>query len=49
MIYAAKAMAMTALDVIDDAEILKNAKGEHLKRLNGGKYSCAIPKDVIPR
>ena len=27
MIYAAKAMAMTALDVIDDAEILKNAKG----------------------
>ncbi|MDR0617123.1 MAG: amidohydrolase [Synergistaceae bacterium] len=49
MIYAAKAMAMTALDAIDDAEILKNAKGEHQKRLNGGKYSCAIPKDVIPR
>jgi aminobenzoyl-glutamate utilization protein B len=49
MIYAAKVIAMTALDVIDDAEILESAKNEHLKRLNGEKYRCAIPEGVTPR
>jgi aminobenzoyl-glutamate utilization protein B len=49
LIYAAKTIAMTALDAIDDAEILERAKREHQERLNGEKYRCAIPESVTPR
>ncbi|MDR1019384.1 MAG: amidohydrolase [Synergistaceae bacterium] len=49
LIYAGKAMAMTALDVIDDPSIAEKAKQEHLERLGGETYNCAIPKDVTPR
>lgn len=49
MLYAAKAMAMTALDVIHDPETLKKAKDEHVKRRDGEEYHCAIPADVKPR
>ncbi|MDR1579353.1 MAG: amidohydrolase [Synergistaceae bacterium] len=48
LIYAGKVMAMTALDVIDDPELAAKAKREHLKRLNGEKYVCAIPENVKP-
>ena len=49
LIYAGKAMAMTALDVIDDPSIAEKARQEHLERLGGERYKCAIPKDVTPR
>jgi aminobenzoyl-glutamate utilization protein B len=49
MIYAAKAMAMSALDVIGDPELLESAKEEHRRRLGGEVYRCAIPADVQPR
>jgi aminobenzoyl-glutamate utilization protein B len=49
LIYAGKVIAMTGLDVIDDPKIAERAKAEHLKRLNGEKYACAIPENVRPR
>ncbi|MDR1379665.1 MAG: amidohydrolase [Synergistaceae bacterium] len=48
LLYAGKIMAMTALDVIGDPELVVKAKKEHQERLNGEKYACAIPKDVKP-
>ncbi|MDR1483067.1 MAG: amidohydrolase [Synergistaceae bacterium] len=48
LIYAGKVMAMTALDVICDPEIAARAKEEHLERLGGERYVCAIPEDVKP-
>ncbi|MDR1514603.1 MAG: amidohydrolase [Synergistaceae bacterium] len=48
LIYAGKIMAMTALDAIDNPDIVANAKQEHINRLNGEIYNCAIPKDVVP-
>jgi aminobenzoyl-glutamate utilization protein B len=49
ILYAGKAMAMTALDAIADPELLANAKREHESRIGGEKYNCAIPMEVTPR
>ncbi|MDR1917339.1 MAG: amidohydrolase [Synergistaceae bacterium] len=49
LIYAGKVIAMTALDVICDPEIAPRAKREHLGRLGGERYTCAIPENVQPR
>jgi aminobenzoyl-glutamate utilization protein B len=49
MVYAAKAMAMSALDMICDSELLESAKEEHCRRRGGEVYRCAIPADVKPR
>ena len=48
ILYAGKAMAMTALDAIADPELLANAKREHESRIGGEKYNCAIPMEVTP-
>jgi aminobenzoyl-glutamate utilization protein B len=48
LIYAGKVMAMTALDVIEDPDLVAKAKKEHLERLNGERYACAIPENVKP-
>jgi aminobenzoyl-glutamate utilization protein B len=49
MIYAAKAMAMTALDAIEDPDIVARAHDEFDRRLGGIPYNCAIPANVKPR
>jgi aminobenzoyl-glutamate utilization protein B len=49
LIYAGKAMAMSALDTIDDPELIERAKEEHKTRLRGETYKCAIPAEVKPR
>jgi aminobenzoyl-glutamate utilization protein B len=49
LLYAGRAMAMTALDVIDDPALLAESRREHEVRRNGEKYNCAIPSDVKPR
>lgn len=49
MLYAAKTIAMTALDVLDNPEIAEEAKKEHAERLGGEAYNCAIPADVTPK
>lgn len=49
MLYAAKAMAMTALDAIRDPELVRRATEEHADRREGEPYRCPIPNDVKPR
>ena len=49
MIVAAKAMALTALDVMADADLLARVKAEHRERTARTPYVCPIPPDVQPR
>ena len=49
MLFAAKAMAGTVIDLFESPETLEAAKAELNKRLGGGKYVCPIPADVKPR
>ena len=46
MTLAARAMALCALKVIDNPEILKKAKEEFDKSMNGSKYNCPIPAEI---
>lgn len=48
MIYAAKVMAATALDIYNDPELLEKAKAYYTER-TGGKYECPIPAGVRPQ
>jgi len=48
LIFAAKVMAATALDLLTNKEILKKAKEEHRKRLKGRKYKSPIPPELKP-
>ena len=47
-LYAAKVMADTALEVMNDPEMLEAAKAEHKKNCPDG-YDCPIPAGVKPR
>lgn len=49
MITAAKTMALSAFDILQAPHILKEAKEAFEKDLNGEKYICPIPEDVLPR
>lgn len=49
MLYAGKAIAMTALDLLTDPILVAKAREEHQKRLGGEPYSSAIPAEVQPR
>lgn len=49
MIAAGKTIAMTALDLLENPEIINNAKEEHKKSLGGKPYESAIPPEVSPR
>lgn len=48
MLYAAKALAATAIDLLENHEIVANAKAELKERLDGEKYICPIPEDITP-
>ncbi len=48
MAHAAKLLAATAIDTLEDTALLEKAKAE-LKEVRDGKpYRCPIPDDVIP-
>ncbi|MBE5868188.1 MAG: amidohydrolase [Lachnospiraceae bacterium] len=47
-LYAGKVLAGTAIDLLEEPELLCKAKEEHHKKL-GGSYICPIPKGVNPR
>ena len=47
--FAAKAMAATAVALIDSPDILGRAWEELLARTGGGKYVCPSPDGVRPR
>ncbi|MEG1642087.1 MAG: M20 family metallopeptidase [Synergistaceae bacterium] len=48
MLYAAKTLAMTTIDLLTNPELLEKAKLEHKETLNGEKYFCPIPLEVKP-
>jgi aminobenzoyl-glutamate utilization protein B len=48
MVHVAKAMAGTALDVLNDPALLAAAKADHQGRLQRSPYICPIPDDVTP-
>lgn len=49
MLYAAKAMAATALDLIEQPRQLDEAKQELNDRVGAGGYICPIPDGVSPK
>ena len=48
-LYAAKAMAGTAIDLFESPETIEAAKAELNKRLGGGKYVSPMAPEVKPR
>ncbi len=49
MITAGKIIAMTALDLLENPEIINKVKEEHIRNLSGKPFVSAIPPDVFPR
>lgn len=49
MLYGAKAMAMTAVDLLENPEIIEKAKVEFEKRVGSEGYRNYIPMDVKPQ
>jgi aminobenzoyl-glutamate utilization protein B len=48
MLFAAKTMAATAIDLIARPEVLRQAKAELAQKRGGRPYQCPIPADVQP-
>lgn len=48
MLTAGKTIALTALDLLQNPEILEKAKAEHHKNIGGKPYVSTIPAEVIP-
>ncbi len=48
LIFAAKVMAATAIDLLTKEDVLKKAKEEHRKRIGNNKYRSPIPPDHKP-
>lgn len=49
VLAAGRIIAATAYDVLTNPELLKQAKAEHVKMLDGRVYESGIPADVRPR
>ena len=48
MVVAAKAIALTALDLFTDAKLVQAAKADFAKQTAGKSYYTAIPADQKP-
>jgi len=48
LMFAAKTLAASALDLFTKPELLEKAKEEHKERLAGRKYTSPIPPEVEP-
>ncbi|MCQ2554664.1 MAG: amidohydrolase [Clostridia bacterium] len=48
MIYAAKVLAGSAVDLFSNTETIEKAKEEFLLRLDGESYVCPIESDAVP-
>jgi aminobenzoyl-glutamate utilization protein B len=48
LIFAAKTMAGSTLDLLTKPELLKKAKEEHEEKMKGRVYRCPIPDDINP-
>ncbi|MEA4920205.1 MAG: M20 family metallopeptidase [Clostridiaceae bacterium] len=49
MLYAGEVMAATAIDLIENPELLVAAKAEHADRVGPNGYICPIPKGIKPQ
>jgi aminobenzoyl-glutamate utilization protein B len=48
LIFAAKIMATTGIDLITDMDLLKRAKEEHKQRIANKNYKCPLPAGMQP-
>lgn len=48
MLQAAKIMAITAAELVENPDVLKRARAEHQERLGGHAYKAAIPEGAPP-
>jgi aminobenzoyl-glutamate utilization protein B len=48
LIQAAKIIALTAADILENPRLIADAKAEHQQRLAGESYQCPIPAEVNP-
>ena len=48
LIFAAKVMAATGLDLLTSTDLLKRAKEEHKKRVAGKEYTSPLPSEMQP-
>jgi aminobenzoyl-glutamate utilization protein B len=48
MVHVAKVMAGTAVDALQDHELIARAKADHAARTAATPYVCPIPDDVQP-
>jgi aminobenzoyl-glutamate utilization protein B len=48
LIQAAKVIALTAADILENPRLAADAKAEHQRRLAGESYRCPIPTEVKP-
>ena len=48
MLYAGKVLAATAIDMVNNPEIIEKAKAEHVSRVGDKPFVSPIPKDVKP-
>jgi aminobenzoyl-glutamate utilization protein B len=48
LIQAAKIIAFTAADILENPQLAADAKAEHKRRLAGESYHCPIPPEVNP-
>ncbi len=48
MLHAGKVMAATAVDMLQNPELIAKAKAELKERLDGKEYVCPIPDGVMP-
>ena len=49
MLYAAKVMAASAIDALNDPELVKRAKDELVRRTKGQPYRSPIPAEIKPK
>jgi aminobenzoyl-glutamate utilization protein B len=48
MLHAAKAMALTAVDLYSDPAHIQAVKNEFARKMGSRKYRCPIPEDIKP-
>ncbi len=48
MFYASKVLAGTAIDMIENPELIEKAKAEHISRIGEEPFVSPMPKDVKP-
>lgn len=49
MLYAAKVMAASAIDALEDPELVQQAKDDLVRRTNGKPYRSPIPAEIKPK